>query len=62
MNLAKPVQADPGTGPADKASNNDPSTKLTDSIICVHRKLDPTKASNMKRIKWVRKSLLLIVV
>ncbi|KAJ3574829.1 hypothetical protein NP233_g1494 [Leucocoprinus birnbaumii] len=53
--LIKPVQAhietEPGTTPADPGGDNPSETRLEDDIICMHRRLDPTKAKNMKRIR-----------
>lgn len=56
MNLAKPVKAGAETETGDKsdeASNDASSTKSVESVICVHRMLDPTKANGMKRIRRV---------
>ncbi|KXN92215.1 Ubiquitin carboxyl-terminal hydrolase 48 [Leucoagaricus sp. SymC.cos] len=54
MNLAKPFQVVKDIELGDKpveVSNDEPASGVDDSVICVHHKLDPTKAKNMKRVK-----------
>jgi len=57
MNMDTPPQVNPRTKCEDKLVDqgyDDPtSPKPDDSIICIHRKLNPAKAKNMKRIRRV---------
>lgn len=54
MDLARPqvyTETEPGTEPAELGDDDPSTTKLEGNIICMHRRLDPTKAKDMKRIR-----------